>query len=83
MAITTEVLTTATATADNRVHQKQVTVTYDDGVEISRSIHRHVVDPGHSLSNPALHNDTVVMATARHTDAVIAAFIAARPASLI
>jgi hypothetical protein len=79
MAITTAVFTTATASADKRVHQKQVTVTYDDGVEISRTIHRHIVDPGHSLSNPALHSDTVTMATALHTDAVVAAFIAARP----
>jgi hypothetical protein len=64
--------------ADGQIQVRTDTVIERDGVEISRSYHRHVVVPGQDVSGEDASVQTV--ANAVHTDAVIAAYIAARDA---
>ncbi len=54
------------------------TVIIDDGVEVSRSFHRHVVAPGDDVSGEA--ESVQATANALWTDEVIAAWQAAQPA---
>ena len=61
---------------DGQIQVRTDTIIERDGVEISRSFHRHVVVPGADLSGEDASVQTV--ANAVHTDAVIAAYIAAR-----
>ena len=58
--------------ADGQIQVRTDTVIERDGVEISRSFHRHVVAPGDDLSGEDAAVQTV--ANAVHTDAVIAAY---------
>jgi hypothetical protein len=62
--------------ADGQIQVRTDTVIERDGVEISRSIHRHVVAPGDNLSGEDASVQTV--ANAVHTAEVIAAFKAAQ-----
>jgi hypothetical protein len=62
--------------ADGQIQVRTDTVVERDGVEISRTYHRHVVAPGDDVSGEDAAVQTV--ATAVHTDAVIAAYRAAR-----
>jgi len=58
--------------ADGQIQVRTDTVIERDGVEISRSIHRHVIAPGDDVSreDPSVQ----VVAKAVHTPAVIAAY---------
>jgi len=64
--------------ADGQIQVRTDTIIERDGVEISRSFHRHVVVPGADVSgeDPSVQD----VANAVHTDAVIAAYIAAKDA---
>jgi hypothetical protein len=62
--------------ADGQIQVRTDTVIERDGVEISRSIHRHVVAPGDNLSGEDASVQTV--ANAVHTAEVIAAYKAAQ-----
>ena len=64
---------------DGQLQVRTATVVKRDGVEISRTFHRHVVVPGQSLSG----QDAKVQAVgaAVHTAAVIAAYEAAAAAA--
>ena len=64
--------------ADGQIQVRTDTIIEKDGVEISRTYHRHVVAPGDDVSGEDAAVQTV--ANAVHTDAVIAAYIAARDA---
>ena len=61
--------------ADGQIQVRTDTVIERDGVEISRTYHRHVVVPGQDVSGQDASVQTV--ANAVHTDAVIAAYRAA------
>ena len=61
--------------ADGQIQVRTDTVIERDGVEISRSFHRHVVVPGQDLSGQDASVQTV--ANAVHTAEVIAAYKAA------
>ena len=56
------------------VQCRHATVISEDGVELSRSFHRHVVSPGDDVSNEPAETQAIVAAV--HTDAVIAAYVA-------
>ena len=62
--------------ADGRIQVRTDTVIERDGVEVSRSFHRHVVVPGQDVSGEDASVQTV--ANAVHTAEVIAAYNAAR-----
>ena len=62
--------------SDGQIQVRTDTVIERDGVEVSRSFHRHVVVPGDDVSGEDASVQTV--ANAVHTDAVIAAYRAAR-----
>jgi hypothetical protein len=64
--------------SDGQIQVRTDTVIERDGVEISRSFHRHVVVPGQDVSREDASVQTV--ANAVHTEDVIAAYIAARDA---
>lgn len=54
------------------IQVRTATIIKKDGVEISRSFHRHIVQPGQDLSS---EDETVVaIANALHTPELIAAF---------
>ena len=61
--------------ADGQIQVRTDTVIERDGVEVSRSFHRHVVVPGQDLSGQDASVQTV--ANAVHTAEVIAAYEAA------
>jgi len=61
--------------ADGQIQVRTDTVIERDGVEISRSFHRHVVVPGQDVSGEDASVQTV--ANAVHTAEVIAAYEAA------
>ena len=61
--------------ADGQIQVRTDTVIERDGVEVSRSYHRHVIAPGDDVSGEDASVRTV--ANAVHTDAVIAAYRAA------
>ena len=62
--------------ADWQIQVRTDTVIERDGVEVSRSFHRHVVVPGQDVSGEDASVQTV--ANAVHTAEVIAAYNAAR-----
>ena len=64
--------------ADGQIQVRTDTIIERDGVEISRSYHRHVVVPGANLSGEDASVQTV--ANAVHTADVIAAWRAAEAA---
>ena len=76
MALTEETLADKIEVVGNFAHVqvRMATVIKRDGVEISRSFHRHVVTPGQDYSN----EDPKVQAicSAVHTPEVIAAYTA-------
>ena len=55
-----------------KIHVRTATVIKEDGVELSRSFHRHVVSPDSDISNESA--DVKAMVTQFHTDAVKAAY---------
>ena len=67
------------ALPDGQIQIRTDTIIERDGVEISRTYHRHVVVPGADVSG----EDAAVqrIATAEHTPAVIAAYVAAEEAA--
>ena len=67
-----------TVLPDGQIQVRTDTVIERDGVEISRSYHRHVVAPGDDVSREDASVQTV--ANAVHTADVIAAYRAARDA---
>ena len=64
---------------DGQIQVRKATRIFRDGVEISKSYHRHVVSPGDDLSkeDPRVAEIGAVV----HTAEVIAAFKAANPVS--
>jgi hypothetical protein len=64
--------------ADGQIQVRTDTVIERDGVEISRTYHRHVVVPGQDVSGQDASVQTV--ANAVHTAEVIAAYQAAEAA---
>ena len=64
--------------ADGQIQVRTDTVIERDGVEVSRSFHRHVISPGDDVSGEDASVQTV--ANAVHTDEVVAAFRAKRAA---
>jgi hypothetical protein len=63
---------------DGQIQVRTDTIILRDGVEVSRTYHRHVVVPGASLSGEDASVQTV--ANAVHTAEVIAAYRAAEAA---
>ena len=55
-----------------KIHVRTATVIKEDGVELSRSYHRHVVNPNSDSSNESA--DVKAMVTQFHTDAVKTAY---------
>ena len=64
--------------ADGQIQVRTDTIIERDGVEVSRSFHRHVVVPGADVSGEDAAVQTV--ANAVHTAEVIAAYRAAQAA---
>ena len=64
--------------ADGQIQVRTDTIIERDGVEISRTYHRHVIAPGDDVSGEDASVQTV--ANAVHTAAVIAAYRAAEAA---
>ena len=65
------------------IQVRTATVIEEDGVELSRSFHRHVVAPGDDVSGESA--EVQAIAAAMHTDAVVEAYeahIAAQEASM-
>jgi len=62
--------------ADGQIQVRTDTVIERDGVEISRTFHRHVVAPGDDVSGE--DGSVQIVANAVHTAEVIAAFKAAQ-----
>jgi len=58
--------------ADGQIQVRSDLIVERDGVEISRSYHRHVVVPGANLENQ--HPSVQRIAKAEHTPATVAAF---------
>ena len=54
------------------VQCRHATVISEDGVELSRSFHRHVIAPGDDVSNEPAETQAIVAAV--HTPAVISAY---------
>tara|TARA_R100000234_G_scaffold118897_1_gene100412 strand:- start:513 stop:764 length:252 start_codon:yes stop_codon:yes gene_type:complete len=54
------------------IHVRTATVIKEDGVELSRSFHRHVVNPNSDSSNESA--DVKALVTQFHTDEVKKAF---------
>jgi len=79
MALTEKtVVSSREVLADGQIQVRTDTIIERDGVEISRTFHRHVVAPGDNVSGEDASVQTV--ANAVHTEDVIAAYIAARDA---
>jgi len=64
----------------NLIQVRTATIVKKDGVEIARSFHRHVVQPGDDLSGQ--DPKVVSIANALHTPELIAAFQEKRAADL-
>ena len=64
--------------AHKQIHVRTATVIERDGVEISRSYHRHVISPGESTINQS--NDVKAVAATFHTAARRSSFAAAMAA---
>ena len=58
----------------NHIQIRTATIIKKDGVEISRSFHRHVVAPNSDVSGES--DDVKALATQFHTDAVKTAYAA-------
>ena len=56
-----------------KIHVRTATVIKEDGVELSRSFHRHVVNPNSDSSKES--EDVKALVTQFHTDAVKKAFV--------
>jgi hypothetical protein len=54
------------------VQCRHATIISEDGVELSRSFHRHVIAPGDDVSNEPAETQAIVAAV--HTPAVISAY---------
>lgn len=54
------------------IQVRTATVIEEDGVELSRSFHRHVVSPGDDVSGESAEVQSI--ATAVHTDEVVSAY---------
>ena len=54
------------------IQVRTATVIEEDGVELSRSFHRHVVSPGDDVSGESA--EVQAIATAVHTDEVVSAY---------
>jgi hypothetical protein len=54
------------------VHVRTATVIKEDGTEISRSFHRHVIMPGEDYSSESAEVQAICAAV--HTDSVISAY---------
>ena len=74
MAITKEVIQDKIEVVGDHKHiqVRTATVIKEDGVEISRSFHRHVVSPNMDSSNESA--DVKAMVAQFHTDSVKAAY---------
>jgi hypothetical protein len=57
-----------------QVQCRQATVISDDGVELSRSFHRHVISPGDDVSNESAETQAIVAAV--HTQEIKDAYAA-------
>jgi len=55
-----------------KIHVRTATIIKEDGVELSRSFHRHVVNPNSDSSNESA--DVKALVTQFHTDEVKKAF---------
>jgi len=64
--------------ADGLIQVRTDTIIERDGVEISRSLHRHVIAPGDDVSGE--DESVQIIANAVHTAEVIAAYNVARGA---
>ena len=74
MALTEEtVVDQITVLEDEQIQVRRATKILRDGVEISRTYHRHVVVPGADVSAEDVRVRNV--ANLLHTDAVIAAYL--------
>ena len=74
MALTEEtVIDQITVLEDEQIQVRRATKILRDGVEISRTYHRHVVAPGADVSAEDVRVRNV--ANLLHTDAVIAAYL--------
>ena len=58
------------------VQVRTATIIKEDGVELSRSFHRHVVTAGQDYSGESAEVQAICAAV--HTDAVIAAYLASQ-----
>ena len=58
----------------NHIQVRTATIIKKDGVEISRSFHRHVVAPNSDVSGES--DDVKALATQFHTDAIKTAYAA-------
>ena len=67
-----------TVLPSGQIQVREDTIIERDGVEISRTYHRHVVSPGDDLSKE--HPDVQRVAKVEHTAAKIAAYKAAQAA---
>ena len=54
------------------VHVRTATIVKEDGIELSKSFHRHVIEPGGDISGEDAQVQAISHAV--HTDAVIAAY---------
>ena len=64
-----------TVLEDEQIQVRRATKVFRDGVEISKTYHRHVVAPGDDVSGEDVRVRDI--ATLMHTDAAIAAYRAA------
>ena len=74
MAITKEIIVDKLEIVGDfkHIHVRTATVIKEDGVELSRSFHRHVVSPDSDSTNESA--DVKAMVTQFHTDAVKKAY---------
>jgi hypothetical protein len=61
------------------IQVRTATIIEEDGVELSRSFHRHTVAPGADVSGESA--DVQALATQFHTDAIVAAYEAHQAAN--
>ena len=57
-----------------QVQCRQATIISEDGVELSRTFHRHVISPGDDVSNESAETQAIV--TAVHTQEIKDAYAA-------
>ena len=82
MALTKEVVVDKIEVLENgAVQVRAATRVMEDGAVISSSFHRHVVAPGDSTSGQDAK--VVAICAAVHTDAVVAAYVAAQEANTL